>query len=164
MASCLMEMVPYHLRWAPCCFNGQSNIGHDLFWIDHKFYLIRSLGETQVGRVQLLPLDLDQDVRADASGFTEASFRPMLGEAGPEPSLENKWLKSPSVPWCTVTHGSPVGDVIYDTMWRGERGELVDAWDPEGKPWCQSSEGQRRVHVEMIGDRLLILRSSLSSQ
>lgn len=40
--------------------------------------------------MQLLPLDLDQDVRADASGFTEASFRPMLGEAGPEPSLESK--------------------------------------------------------------------------
>lgn len=85
-----MEMLLYHLRWTLCCFNGQSNIGHNLFGIGHKYCLIRSLGETQVGRMQLLPLDLDQDVRADASGFTEASFRPMLGEAGPEPSLENK--------------------------------------------------------------------------
>ena len=85
-----METLLYHLRWTLCCFNGQSNIGHNLFGIGHKYCLIRSLGETQVGRMQLLPLDLDQDVRADASGFTEASFRPMLGEAGPEPSLENK--------------------------------------------------------------------------
>lgn len=117
--------------------------------------------------MQLLPLDLDQDVRADASGFTEASFRPMLGEAGLEPSLENKWLKNPLVPWHTVlvTHGSPAGDVIYDIMWLGEKGELVDTWDSvaEGKPWCQSSEGWRRVHVDDV-DRLLILRSSLSSQ
>lgn len=43
-ASCHNEMLLYHLGWAPCCFNGQSNTGHKLFWREHKYYLIRNLG------------------------------------------------------------------------------------------------------------------------
>lgn len=53
-----------------------------------SFTLLRSI--SQVGRIQLPPLDFDQDARADASGFTEASFSSVLGEAGLEPSFENK--------------------------------------------------------------------------
>lgn len=45
ITSCHNKMLLYHLGWAPCCFSVQSNVGHNLFRIGNKCYLIRTLGE-----------------------------------------------------------------------------------------------------------------------
>lgn len=91
-------MLLYHWGWTLCCCNVQSNVGHNLFWIENKYYLIRSLGELTRRQGALTSFGLGPRCQSRCLRFYRrvTQFRARWGRAGSQASGSSVWVIGPS--------------------------------------------------------------------
>lgn len=120
--------APLSLGLYPLLFKcAESNIGHNLFWIENKYYLIGRLGELVSRQRAVTGFGLWPRCQGRCLRFYRrvAQLRSVWGWSRAKPREQASESLGPEHTML-VTRGNPVGDTICDITWQEES---VSSWE-----------------------------------